>query len=192
MEWSFNLFCYTKDLGIYLDPCLSFKHHIQYLINNVRSKTFFTRRFLWNISSTHVLYTLFFAMFISIITYGISIYSSASPSYLNKLISSYNTAIKIIQQISTRNGDINTSAIQFCNSFPTFTSICRNQDLKLLTKFIQGLLPVNTIYFNVPQVNTRKLDLLYIRKHRLHKTTNSFFYRACKYYNDWYSKSTVT
>lgn len=113
-------------------------------------------------------------MFISIITYGISIYSSATPSYLDKLISSYNTAIKIIQQISTRNGDINTSSIQLRNSFPTFTSICRNQDLKLLTKFIQGLLPVNTIYFNVPQVNTRKLDLLYIRKHRLHKTTNSF------------------
>lgn len=98
--------------------------------------------------------------------YGISIYSSATPSYLDKLISSYNTAIKIIQQISTRNGDINTSSIQLRNSFPTFTSICRNQDLKLLTKFIQGLLPVNTIYFNVPQVNTRKLDLLYIRKHR--------------------------
>lgn len=130
-------------------------------------------------------------MFIPIISYGISIYSSAASSNLDKLISSYNSAIKIIQQISMNNRDIDISAIRICNSFPTFTSICRNQDLKLLTKFIQGSLPVNTIDFNIPQVNTRKFDLLHIRKHRLQKTSNSFYYRACKSFNDWYRKSIV-
>lgn len=36
---------FHKDLGIYLDPSLSFKYHIQHLINITRSKMYLTKRF---------------------------------------------------------------------------------------------------------------------------------------------------
>lgn len=125
-----------KDLGIYLDPRLSYLHHVEYLINNLRKKIFFTKRFLRNINNSHVLYMWFFAMFIPIISYGISVYASAAPSYLNKLKRSYNNAIRTIQQITSINSDVNINASCNATLLPTFESICHNQDFQLLNKYI--------------------------------------------------------
>lgn len=76
-----------KDLGIIIDPALTYKRHIQFLINNTIHQEFaFTKRFLRDLSNNHAFYIWFFAMFISIISYGITIYSSVSFSHLEKLI----------------------------------------------------------------------------------------------------------
>lgn len=139
---------------------------------------YLTKRYLWNVSDEHILRSWFFAMFMPIIIYGISIYSSASSTCLDKLICSYNQAVKIIFSLIQHKNGSNFSAYCYCKLFPSFISIRNTQDIKLLSKYIQGFLPVDAIFFNVPQVITRKIDLLFIPKHRLNRTTNSFFYQS--------------
>lgn len=78
-----------------------------------------------------------------------------------------------------------------CLSLPSFEFINYSQDMRLLFKYIHGSLPADVISYKVPQANTTKTDLIYIQKHRVAKTMNSFLSRASKSFNDLYSTSFV-
>jgi len=85
----------VKFLGIYFDPLLSFKYHIEQL-NLKLSKALFLLRRAKNILNLESLKSLYFSSFHSHLVYGILIYSSAVPSVLNSLIFKQKMAIRCI------------------------------------------------------------------------------------------------
>ena len=84
-----------KFLGVYFDPTLSFKYHIDQL-NLKLSKALFLLRRAKNVLNLDSLKSLYFSSFHSHLVYGILIYSSAVPSVLNSLISKQKMAIRCI------------------------------------------------------------------------------------------------
>lgn len=85
----------VKFLGVYFDPTLSFKYHIDQL-NIKLSKALFLLRRAKNILDVDSLTSLYFSTFHSHLIYGILIYSSAVPTVLNSLIIKQKMAIRCI------------------------------------------------------------------------------------------------
>ena len=84
-----------KFLGVYFDPTLSFKYHIDQL-NLKLSKALFLLRRAKNVLNLESLKSLYFSSFHSHLVYGILVYSSAVPSVLNSLIIKQKMAIRCI------------------------------------------------------------------------------------------------
>ena len=84
-----------KFLGVYFDPTLSFKYHIDQL-NLKLSKALFLLRRAKNILDINSLTSLYFSTFHCHLIYGILIYSSAVPTVLNSLISKQKMAVRCI------------------------------------------------------------------------------------------------
>ena len=84
-----------KFLGIYLDPGLNFKFHIDQL-NKKLSKSLFCIRRSKNILTEKALKTLYYSTFHCHLIYGILIYTCAYQSNLNSLIIKQKKAIRYI------------------------------------------------------------------------------------------------
>jgi Reverse transcriptase (RNA-dependent DNA polymerase) len=84
-----------KYLGVYFDPNLSFKYHIQQLSKKL-SRALFQLRRVKNILSTNALRTLYFSLFHCHILYAVEIWSSASQSLINDIFLKQKSAIRII------------------------------------------------------------------------------------------------
>lgn len=84
-----------KFLGIYLDPGLNFKFHIDQL-NKKLSKSLFCIRRSKNILTESALKTLYYSTFHCHLIYGILIYTCAYQSNLNSLIIKQKKAIRCI------------------------------------------------------------------------------------------------
>ena len=84
-----------KFLGIYLDPGLNFKFHIDQL-NKKLSKSLFCIRRSKNILTEKALKTLYYSTFHCHLIYGILIYTCAYQSNLNSLIIKQKKAIRCI------------------------------------------------------------------------------------------------
>ena len=84
-----------KYLGVYFDPNLNFKFHINHISKKLSSSLFALRR-VSNILPQHSLKTLYYSLFHCHLIYAIEIWSSAAPSLLKPLYTKQKAAIRLI------------------------------------------------------------------------------------------------
>jgi hypothetical protein len=84
-----------KFLGVYLDPKLNFKFHINKLVNKI-SRSLYMVKLSKNFLTAGVLKSLYYALIHSNLIYGLHIWSSAASSTLNPLEKIQKKAIRTI------------------------------------------------------------------------------------------------
>jgi hypothetical protein len=84
-----------KYLGVYFDPGLSFKYHVQQLSSKI-SKALYHLRCVKNVLPASALINLYFALIHSHLTYAIEIWGAAAQYLINELFVKQKTAIRII------------------------------------------------------------------------------------------------
>ena len=85
----------TKFLGVYFDPELNFKFHINHISSKISRSLFLLRR-CKNLLSTHSLKTLYYSLIHCHLIYGIQIWGCSSPSITNNLFKKQKAAIRIV------------------------------------------------------------------------------------------------
>ena len=88
-----------KYLGVYFDPNLDFKFHINSISKKLSNALFALRR-VKNLLPLNTLKTLYFSLFHCHLIYGIEIWSCISQSTLAPLLTKQKSAIRIISQKS--------------------------------------------------------------------------------------------
>ena len=126
-----------KFLGMYLDPALNFKFHINEVSKKL-SKSLFCLRRCKNLLTEKALKSLYYSLFHSHLIYGIQIYSCASPSNLNQIIIKQKKAVRCI-----KNSRYNAhSGILFKElKILPFESLCSYFKLKFMYEYKNHLLP---------------------------------------------------
>lgn len=84
-----------KFLGIFFDPSLNFKHHINSLHGKI-TRALYSIKMLKHFLSPKALKSLYFALIHSHLIYGIQAWSCASKATLSKLIQKQKQAIRVI------------------------------------------------------------------------------------------------
>lgn len=86
---------YIKYLGIYIDECLKWTKHLEYVTTKIR-KVIYKFYELRNILAFKLLKTIYFSLVESLINYGIIVWGSACKNVLNSLDVAQKYIIKII------------------------------------------------------------------------------------------------
>ena len=84
-----------KFLGIYIDPLLNFKFHIETVVSKVSRSLYFLRNSKHILTPT-ALKAVYYALVHCHFIYGIQIWSCTAPSNLNVLVSKQKIAIRLI------------------------------------------------------------------------------------------------
>jgi hypothetical protein len=84
-----------KYLGVYFDPGLSFKYHIQQMSSKI-SKALYHLRCVKNILPSSALISLYYALIHSHLTYAVEIWGVAAQNLINELYLKQKAAIRII------------------------------------------------------------------------------------------------
>lgn len=126
-----------KFLGVYFDPTLNFKYHIQQ-INKKLSKALFSLRRLKNFLPLKALKALYYSLFHSHLLYALPIYSSATNCALKCLITKQKAAIRII---SGANYNAHTGNLFKNLNIMPFNTLISYFKIKLMFEFKHNLLP---------------------------------------------------
>jgi exonuclease III len=126
-----------KFLGIFLDPALNFKVHINEL-NKKLSKSLFCLRKCQSLLTEKALKALYFSIFHCHLVYGILIYSCASPSNLTSIITKQKMAVRCIKQATYYSHS--RPLFKDLNILP-FESLSRYFKLKFMYEYLNNLLP---------------------------------------------------
>jgi hypothetical protein len=127
----------VKFLGIYLDPLLNFKYHIEKTSKKLATALFFLRN-AKNFLTAKALKALYYSLFHSVLIYGIHLWSSAAPTNLNCLKLKQKAAVRII--CGARYNDHTEPSFKLLNILP-LDYLCQFFDLQFMQQFIQGFLP---------------------------------------------------
>jgi hypothetical protein len=119
-------------LGVYFDPHLNFKHHIQLLINKL-SRTLYFLLSVKNILTFNAFKSIYYSLFHSHLIYGIHVWSCTNPSNLNPLIIKQKMAVRLLfnakynahtetlikaAKILPLTISVTSSKFSLCNNFP--------------------------------------------------------------------------
>ena len=126
----------VKFLGVYFDPKLNFKYHLQTVKNKI-SRALFALRQVKNFLNQKALLSLYTATIHSHLTYGIQIWGCANKATLNEIFKKQKQAIRIVN-----NSNYNA------HTEPLFKQ-CKVLPLPVLIK-----------YFNLQFIHSYKFNLL--------------------------------
>ena len=90
-----------KYLGIIIDSKITWKDHVSYLVKRMR-RVLYSLLKLRGLLGVDTLRIVYFALFQSIIDYGIAVYGGASESTIKPLIKTQRYAIKLILKLPKR------------------------------------------------------------------------------------------
>ena len=127
----------VKFLGIFIDPALNFKFHLQSICSKV-SKSMFFLRSVKNFLPAPALKSIYYAIIHSHFVYGIQIWSCTSPSNLNALIIKQKAAVRIVNN-STYNS--HTEPIFKSLSILPLDNLIEYFKLQFMFSFLNGSLP---------------------------------------------------
>jgi hypothetical protein len=85
----------VKFLGIFIDPALNFKYHIEKMTRKLATALFFMRN-AKNFLNMEALRSLYYSIFHSVIVYGIHVWSSTANSNLHGIILKQKAAVRTI------------------------------------------------------------------------------------------------
>jgi hypothetical protein len=127
----------VKFLGIYIDPLLNFKFHIEKTSRKLATALFFLRKSK-NFLTMKALKSLYYSLFHSVLIYGIHIWSSASPSNYSCLKLKQKAAVRII--FGANYNDHTEPIFKLLNILP-LDDLCKFFDLQFMQQFLQDFLP---------------------------------------------------
>ena len=127
----------VKFLGIFIDPALNFKFHLQSICSKV-SKSMFFLRSVKKFLPAPALKSIYYAIIHSHFVYGIQIWSCTSPSNLNALIIKQKAAVRIVNN-STYNS--HTEPIFKSLSILNLDNLIEYFKLQFMFSFLNGSLP---------------------------------------------------
>ena len=127
----------VRYLGVYFDPQLNFKHHIQ-ILNNKLSRMLYFYRQAKNILTKRAMYSLYYSSIHSNLIFAIQIWSCTAETNLNPLILKQKQAIRILANSSY---NAHTEPLfKSCEILP-LKSLCSYFKVQFMQKFTQGFLP---------------------------------------------------
>ena len=129
----------VKFLGIYIDPLLTFKHHVQIISKKISSSLYFLRA-AKNVLSKKALTTVYYSLIHSHLIYAIQIWSCCSTSIINKLFVKQKNALRIINN-SSYNAHTE-SLFKNCKILP-LPKLIDFFKLQFMFHYVQGFLPTS-------------------------------------------------
>jgi len=128
-----------KYLGVYFDPNLNFKHHIQ-TVSAKLSRALYYLRTAKNFLPPPALKTLYYALFHSHLTYAIEIWGCASKTLLNPIYLKQKTAVRIISQSAY---NAHTEPLFKKMGILPFFNLIEMSNLKIMHSFANDFLHVS-------------------------------------------------
>lgn len=126
-----------KFLGVFFDPGLNFKFHINTISSKISRSLFMLRR-CKNFLSEKALKTLYYSLVHCHLIYGIQVWSCSPQSNLTNLFRKQKAAIRII---SGNSYNSHTEPIFKSLGILTLPSLCEFFTLQFMQRFVQGFLP---------------------------------------------------
>ena len=128
---------YIRFLGIHIDPCLSYNHHIN-LVQSKLSKALFIMRTAKNILTESALKSVYYALFHSNMIYCLPIWSSAAQSLLKPIEIMQKKAIRIIFNLPY---NAHTEPSFKAAKILPFSNLILFFNLQIMHSYINNLLP---------------------------------------------------
>ena len=177
----------TKFLGIHVDECLSWSHHLKY-INNKISRALFLIKQAKYFLPTDCLRTLYFAMIHPYLSYGNLTWGCAKQSFLNKTFLLQKRAVRIINKSHYNSHTeplFKSSNILTLHDQLKYDSILFMYDFarQNLPRSFQNLFRVNSK--NLNSHTTRQSNLLFIERCETSFANNLPKYSFPKIWNEW-------
>lgn len=126
-----------KFLGIFIDPLLNFKFHINYLSSKIAKSMYFLRA-VKNILTPKALKSVYYALIHSHFVYGIQIWSCVNPSSLHVLYVAQKNAIRIINQA---NYNAHTEPLFKISNILPLPTLSEFFKIQFIHKFLNNELP---------------------------------------------------
>jgi len=135
-------------LGVYFDPQLNFKFHIQTIVKKISKMLYFYRQakhvLTWNAKKS-----LYYATIHSHLIFGIHIWSCTSDSSLTPLILKQKMSIRILYNASY---NAHTEPLFKASGILPLNMLCEFFKLQFMQKFTQNFLPIS---FNDTWISNR-------------------------------------
>jgi hypothetical protein len=150
-------------LGIYFDPQLNFKHHIQLLTNKLSRALYFLRTSK-HILTFNALKLVYYSLFHSHLIYGIQVWSCTNQNILNPLVVKQKMAVRLVFNAKY---NAHTEPLFKKTDILPFNYLCDYFKIQFMKQFSQGFLPPsfsNTWITNAirradqPQIEFRNRD----------------------------------
>jgi exonuclease III len=129
----------AKFLGVYFDPKLNFKFHIEKIKSKI-SKSLFALRQVKHVLSTKALLSLYFATIHTHLIYGVQIWSCANQSTLNDLFKKQKQAIRLI---SNAKYNAHTEPLFKLHNVLPLPDVIKFFNLQFMHNFKHHLLPTS-------------------------------------------------
>ena len=128
-----------KFLGIYIDPSLNFKYHIDIITSKI-SKSLYFFRSAKNYLSQKALKSIYFALIHSHLVYGIQVWSCSSQQNLNAIFLKQKNAIRMLN--SAKYNAHTEPLFKSCDILP-LNSLIEFFQIQFFDNFIIGELPTS-------------------------------------------------
>ena len=151
-----------KFLGIYIDPLLSFKFHINSIVSKV-SKSLYFFRGVKHFLPAAALKSIYYAIVHSHFIYGIQIWSCTSKNNLNTLFLKQKIAIRIINSVSY---NAHTEPLFKKSGILPLETLVEFFNLKFFHNFIHNELPISFANLWMRNEDRRNEDRMNLRNNQ--------------------------
>ncbi len=170
-----------KYLGVILDPFLSWKHHISELAKTLNRAIGMIYKIRYNCTKS-VLLSLYFSLFHSHLSYGLSIWGSSIDRYLSKLTILQK---RIIRAITFSSFNAHTSHIFRDLNILKIKDLFNHKIGSLMWDFDHHTLPgsLNILFTRRDQIHSRNLrDKNKDKVYTAHRVNNKYGYDSFSHY----------
>ena len=169
----------VKFLGIYLDQHLTWTDHIAHVKSKL-SKSLYALNCIKKYVPGSRLRMLYYTMIHTYLQYGITLWGSANPSNLQKIIRLQKKAVRIISH-SVYNAT--TPPLFKRAQILNMTDMYKTESLKLMYDILNGnapeeLLSIFSQNIDIHEHNTRHRHNVHIQSQRTHKASMSFLHNG--------------
>ena len=127
----------VKFLGIYLDPKLNFKHHLQIIRGKISTGLYFLRN-VKHLLNTKALTAVYYSLIHSHILYGIQIWSSCNQSLINDIFKLQKKAIRIIHSAAYNS---HTESLFLKSKILPLPDLIMYFKIQFMQQYVHGKLP---------------------------------------------------
>jgi hypothetical protein len=142
----------VKFLGLYIDPLLNFKFHIEKMSKKLATALFFMRCGK-NFLTLNARKAMYYSLFHAVLIYGIHVWSSTAPSIIQPLVKKQKMAVRIIHD--ARYNDHTEPLFKSINILP-IEKLTIYFDLQFMQHYVQNFLP--TAFTDTWALSTHRRD----------------------------------
>ncbi len=163
-------------LGVFLDPDVNFKYHLNVLSKKLSTAIYFIKA-AKNLLTPNALKSLYYSLFHSHLIYGIQAWSSASQESINKIFKLQKKAIRLISNSAY---NAHTESLFKNNKILPLPLLIDFFKLQFMHHYTQGFLP--TLFNNIWITNQARLNLASETGHSRFRLRNSdnLYFPTCK------------